>query len=383
MRWLVFGTYDVYSHPRVAVLIEGLREAGETVDEVNVPLGLNTAGRVAMLRQPWRLPLLVFKLARCWVLLALRGRKTARAARPDVVLVGYLGHFDVRLAKLLFRRTPIVLDHLVSAAGTARDRGLDGGGGVKAKLLVAIDDGALNRANVVIVDTPQHHAALPPAVRDRGVVVPVGATATWSALGRRVLDGEVSTEDRPLRAVFVGVFTPLHGTLTIGQALAALATDERVEVTMVGTGQDYAACKEVAAANPRVTWVDWIPGDDLPAFVADHDVSLGIFGTTAKAHKVVPTKVYQGAAAGCAIVTSDTEPQRAAMKDAAMFVPPGDAEALATALRNLADNRAELDRLRVAAATLAAERYTPAAAVEPMRAATADLVTRDVRITNP
>jgi glycosyltransferase involved in cell wall biosynthesis len=109
-------------------------------------------------------------------------------------------------------------------------------------------------------------------------------------------------------------------------------------------------------------------------------VSLGIFGTTAKAHKVVPTKVYQGAAAGCAIVTSDTEPQRAAMGDAAVFVPPGDADALVKALRHLATDRAELDRLRDAAATRAAERYTPAAAVEPMRAAAAELVTRDVRI---
>lgn len=383
MRWLVFGTYDVYSHPRVAVLIEGLRAAGETVDEVNVPLKLNTAGRVAMLRQPWRLPLLAVKLARCWLLLAVRGRRAARSARPDAVLVGYLGHFDVRLAKLLFRRTPIVLDHLVSAAGTARDRGLDGGGGLKAKLLIGIDDGALGRGDVVVVDTDEHRTALPAGLRDRAVVVPVGATARWFDLGRQVLDGDVLAEDRPLRVIFVGVFTPLHGTLTLGRALAALADDERIEVTMVGTGQDYAACREAAAANTRVTWVDWVPGDDLPAVVAGHDVSLGIFGTTAKAHKVVPTKVYQGAAAGCAIVTSDTEPQRAAMDDAALFVPPGDADALADALRSLAGNRVELAKLRVAAATRAAERYRPAAAVEPMRTATADLVTRNVRITNP
>lgn len=383
-RWLVFGTYDVYSHPRVAVLIEGLRAAGETLDEVNVPLRLNTAGRVAMLRQPWRLPLLAFKLVRCWLLLAMRVRRQARIARPDVVLVGYLGHFDVWLARLLFRHTPIVLDHLVSAAGTARDRGLDGDGGIKAKLLLAIDDGALRCGDIIVVDTPEHQAALPEPIRRRSVVVPVGATANWFALGHKVLKSVSSTEDRPLRAVFVGVFTPLHGTVTLGKALAALADDDSVEVTVVGTGQDYGACKHIAAANPRVTWVDWVPGDDLPAFVADHDVSLGIFGTTAKAREVVPTKVYQGAAAGCAIITSDTPPQRAAMGDAAVFVPAGDADALAAALRRLAGDRAELARLRIAAATRAAERYTPAAAVEPMRTATEDLVVRSTaRVPNP
>ena len=44
--------------------------------------------------------------------------------------------------------------------------------------------------------------------------------------------------------------------------------------------------------------------------VASHDVCLGIFGDTDKALSVVPTKVYQGAAAGCAVVTSDTAPHR-------------------------------------------------------------------------
>ena len=48
-------------------------------------------------------------------------------------------------------------------------------------------------------------------------------------------------------------------------------------------------------------------------------------GPRAKALDVVPTKVYQGAAAGCVVVTSDTHPQRAALGEAAVLVPPGDA----------------------------------------------------------
>ena len=123
VRVLAFGTYDVRSHPRVGVLIEGLRASGDEVVEVNVPLGLDTASRVAMLRQPWRLPRRAFRLARCWALLAVRGRRAYRRQPPDAVLVGYLGHFDVQLARLLFRRTTIVLDHLVFAADTAADRG--------------------------------------------------------------------------------------------------------------------------------------------------------------------------------------------------------------------------------------------------------------------
>ncbi|MEN3306690.1 MAG: hypothetical protein V7603_2892 [Micromonosporaceae bacterium] len=364
MRWLTFGTYDVRSHPRVGVLIEGLRASGDEVVELNEPLRLSTAGRVAMLRQPWRLPVLAGKLARCWTLLAVKAGRVRRQGTVDALLVGYLGHFDVRLARRLFPRTPIVLDHLVSAAGVARDRGLAGSGGLKARLMRWIDDGALRAADVVVVDTPQHETALPEAAAAKAVLAPVGATEEWFAQGRvRVSRGAT----QPLRVVFAGLFTPLQGTRTLGSALAALAGDDQIEVTMVGTGQDHPACRAAAAGNPRVTWIDWVRGEELPGLVGAHDVSLGIFGTTEKAHTVVPTKVYQGAAAGCAIVTSDTAPQRSALADAAVFVPPGDAEAVAAALRRLAKDRDELIRYQDAARDRAVGQFTAPAVVAALR----------------
>ncbi|GAA3391375.1 glycosyltransferase [Cryptosporangium minutisporangium] len=362
MRWLAFGTYDVQRHPRVAVLIDGLRESGDEVVEVNDPLPLDTAGRVQMLRQPWRLPVLAWQLGRCWSRLIAGARRARRTGDVDAVLVGYLGHFDVRLARFLFRKTPIVLDHLVSAAGTATDRGLAGSGGAKQKLLRWIDRKALDSADVVVVDTPEHLDALPADVTSRTVVTPVGATRTWFAAQR---PDRADTE--PLRVVFVGLFTPLHGTAVIGDALALLADEPGITVTMVGKGQDHADCRRRAASNSNVEWVDWVAGPELPAFVASYDVSLGIFGTTAKAQNVVPTKVYQGAAAGCAILTSDTPPQREMVGDAALFVPPGDAAALAEALRGLASDRTALKRAKDTARQRAEEHFYPARVVAALR----------------
>lgn len=356
---MAFGTYDKSRHPRVAVLIDGLRASGDHVEELNEPLPLDTAGRIALLRQPWRLPLVALAQLRCWSRLIRRSGPVRRGGAYDAVLVGYLGQFDVRLARRLFRGRPIVLDHLVSAAGTASDRGLAGAGGLKARLLRRIDDGALRAADVVVVDTAEQLAALPDTQRGKGLVVPVGAGEEWFAPSSR--------RAGPLRVIFVGLFTPLHGAGTIAAALAELANDD-IEVTMVGTGQDHAAAQRVAAGNPRVRWIDWVPGAELPALVADQHVSLGIFGTTPKASTVVPTKVYQGAAAGCAIVTSDTTPQRAALGDAAVFVAAGDPGALATALRALAADPVETARLGAAAHDLALARYTPAAVVAELRA---------------
>ncbi len=377
MRWLAFGTYDVQAHPRVAVLLEGLVDHGEDVDQVVHPLGLSTADRVRLVQQPWRLPLAVVRLLGCWARLIRDAgpRLAASDAAYDAVLVGYLGHFDVLLARLLLTlgrwrrpwpggpaRPVLVLDHLVSAAGTAGDRGLASPGGLKERLLRALDATALRAADVVLVDTEQRLTELTARGRSRAVVVPVGATREWFAAGAAHVAGPPS---EPLHAVFVGLFTPLQGARTIAEAVRALPADA-VRTTLAGTGQDRAAAEQIAGRAPGVTWLDWVPADELPALVSGCDVGLGIFGTTAKALSVVPTKVFQAAAAGCAVVTSDTVPQRVSLGEAAVFVPPGDPQALADVLIGLAGDRVEVERLRAAAFAQAQAHFTAYATVAPL-----------------
>jgi len=356
MHVLVFGTYDVSMHPRVGTLAEGLRASGVTVTECNAPLGLSTAARVDMLARPWRAAGLVARLARRWAALA---RSARRLPQPDVVLVGYLGHFDVHLARLLFRRAQLVLDHLAGASDTARDRGLDGGPRQAAARW--IDAAALRAADVIVVDTEEHQATLPAAAQARSVVVPVGAPPAWFTAAREPADRAPG----PLRVVFFGLFTPLQGAPVIGAALARLA-GTGIEVTMIGTGQDLSAAQAAARGNAAVSWLDWVPAAGLPALVASHDVCLGIFGTGPKALRVVPNKVFQGAAAGCAVVTSGTPPQRRTLGDAAVLVPPGDPEALAAALLRLAGDPAELAGLRGRARRLADERFAAHQVVAPL-----------------
>ena len=375
MRVLVFGTYDTSMHPRIAIIAEGLAANGFDVSECNAPLGLSTADRVSMLAQPWRVPVLLGRLASRWSTLAAR---SLRMPVPDVVVVGYLGHFDVVLARALFglrgalrrRKIPIVLDHLVGASDTGRDRRLDGG--PRQALLRMIDATALGSADIIVVDTDEHLASLPGRHRDRGVVVHVGAPVAWHEAARDDEArgaGETSPANGPLRVVFYGLYTPLQGTPTIGAALgkvAGTADALAIEVTMVGRGQDEAAAKSAAAASNAVTWLDWVPAAELPALVARHDVCLGIFGTGEKARRVVPNKVFQGAAAGCAVITSDTAPQRRVLGDAAVLVPPGDPAALAEALLDLARDRDRLRELRTAARELAEKHFTPAQVVAPL-----------------
>ncbi len=359
LRVLGFGTYDVRAHPRAGIILEGLRASGDEVVEFNEPLGIDTAQRVAMLRSPWLAYRLALRLAASWARLV--RRRFAQRSRFDAVLVGYLGHFDVLLARLLYPRRTLVLDQMIFAADTARDRGVNGG--VKLRLLDALDRLAVRAADVIVLDTAEHVDLLPPVARGKAVVVPVGAPAAWFAAGQ----SRPAAVPGRLRVAFFGLYTPLQGAAVIGAALGRLAGHPEIAVTMIGKGQELAAARAAAAGNPAVTWLDWVPAEELPILMAGHDVCLGIFGVTPKAQRVVPNKVYQGAAAGCVIVTSDTPPQHRMLGEAAVFVPPGDATALAGALLSLAADPARVAALGTAARETATSRFTARAVVGPLR----------------
>ena len=345
MRVLGFGTYDTDKHPRVGIILDGLRAHGDDVVEANAPLGMSTADRVTMLSRPWTVYRLIARLLNRWWHIG-RHAHAARRRRPfDAVIVGYLGHFDVVLARLLFPRDTVVLDLLVFAADTARDRGTSSRW--RLRLLGALDRLAVRCASIVLVDTEEHVDLIQASQRSKAIVVPVGAGEEWFVAGWHAK--ECPSSDRLLRVVFFGLFTPLQGTVVIGMALRELADIAQIRTTMIGAGQDLAAAREASEGNPHVTWTDWVEPGELPTLVARHDVCLGIFGATPKALRVVPNKVYQGAAAGCAVLTSDTPPQRRALGDAAAFVPPGDASALARALGELAAEPERVAQLRAAA----------------------------------
>ena len=362
MRVLGFGTYDLSTHPRPGVILDGLRSCGDDVVELNEPLGFSTAERVAMLGKPWLAYRLVLRLLARWASLIRRSVGLRRGAGYDVVIVGYLGHFDIVLARLLYPRSRIVLDLMIFAVDTARDRGTSSK--PKLRLLAALDAFAARCADVVALDTEEQLELLGRSARHKGVVVPVGASAQWFAAAEH--RGADTVES--LRVVFFGVYTPLQGATVIGHALARLAHRADIEVTMIGTGQDYAATRAAAHGNTHVTWVNWLDSHELARTVAAHHVCLGIFGDSAKAQRVVPNKVYQGAAAGCAILTSDTPPQRRMLGSAAAYVRAGDPVALAEALVSLADDRARTADLQAAARSLAKERFTAEKVAAPLRA---------------
>ena len=355
---VVFGSYDATAHDRVAVLRDGLRDRGHDVVEVNAPLPLSTDQRIAATRSAAGALRLLVAVGRCWARLIVA--RLRHRARPDVVVVGYLGHFDVHLARLLYPRSTIVLDHLVGLDDTAADRRT--GGSLTRRLLAFLDRRATAAADVVLLDTEEQFEIVTPEHRGRCVVVPVGSSDIWSRAAGAVPAPDIDAAT--LRVVFFGLYTPLQGCPTIGRAIARLAEREDIEFTMIGTGQDRAVT-QAEAATGRVRWIDWLDPDSLATEVRGHHVALGVFGTGPKTARVVPHKVFEAMTLGCAVVTAATPAQHRLLGDAVLTVPVGDDAALAASLAELADDRSALRTARETAAA-AADAYRPEVAVAPL-----------------
>ncbi|WP_436777279.1 hypothetical protein, partial [Yinghuangia sp. YIM S09857] len=310
MRVMVFGTYDTTVHPRVGILVEGLQRQGVDVVVCNAALGQDDAALAGppRHRQGARARAGLRHAARLGQL-AVRAR---RLPRPDAILCGYRGRVDIQVARRLFPHVPVLLDHLESVDDVVDRTGRTPRAGLRVAMRV--EAAAIRAADLVLVDTEEHRRMLAPADRQRAVVVPIGAAPQWFDAGRDVsADPEPAPEpastEHPLRIVAFGHYSPVQGAPVIGAALRQL-DGYPLAVTMVGRGLQLQRTRDLVGQDPRVRWHAWVPGRELPRLVAGHDVCLGVFGTGAKALRLVPDKVFQGSAAGCAVVTSDTAPQQ-------------------------------------------------------------------------
>jgi glycosyltransferase involved in cell wall biosynthesis len=355
VRVCLFGTYDRVAHPRIAVLEAALREGGAEVVEAHVPAWPGgTDEKLAAARRPLS-PGRLVRLAWTWWRLAVRYRQVGP---HDVVLIGYFGHLDVLLARVLARRKRRVLDMFLSVYDTVvLDRNTVDSASLQARLARLLDRLAVRASDLALLDTSQQvdfvtgELGLPAG---KLAVVPVGAEPWRFPAGP-------PPEGGPLKVLFYSSFIPLHGAETVARAIRQVDGEE-IAFTVVGRGQDRAAFDREVAGLDGVSVHDWVSYEHLGELVAGHQVVLGLFGVTGKAWRVVPGKVYQAACAARAVVTADTPAMRAAFDpDEVVLVPHGDPDALATALRGLIKDRARVVELGHRARSRFERDYTPAA----------------------
>ena len=296
-------------------MISCLRGAGVEVDERNVGVWDDEGeGWKAGPREAIRL-------------IAAEAKLFARRQNDyDAVLVGYPGHLDLPAARRAGK--PVVFNALVSLADTlVSDRGRFRKGSVPARVLTTIDRRAFRSADLVVADT-QAHAQF---FAELGGLECVEACFV-GAEDRVFRPGW--TPPRNFEALFVGKLIPLQGVETI---LTAAELDPDIPLRIVGRGQLEGLLADLPANVEHIPWVEY---GLLPDELHSAGCALGIFGTGAKAQRVIPNKAFQALACGTPLITSDTPAARELLvnEESALLVPAGNPEALAEAIRRLADD---------------------------------------------
>jgi glycosyltransferase involved in cell wall biosynthesis len=321
-----FGHYDP-GYARNRILAKALQRAGAEIVHV---------------RDQGRFPSRTPRLIRC-----------SRLVDFDVMLVGFPGHSDMLTARLVsvLRSAPVILDLFTSLWEAAvLDRRQARQGGIRDYRARLTDRLAYSLAHTVLFDTQSHIDWFRAEFAVRGERF----HRVWAGADDEIMrPRERTTADRRFTVFFYGTFIPLHGIEHILRAARLLEREgEDVRVVVCGSGQTEAEMHRLAATLELAT-VEFLGRRTLAELcdlVSRSDLCLGIFGTGAKAQRVIPNKVFDALACKRAVITGDTPAARECLthREDAWLCPVGDPEALAEAVLALKED--EYQRGRIAAA---------------------------------
>jgi glycosyltransferase involved in cell wall biosynthesis len=259
-----------------------------------------------------------------------------RIARPDAVWVPAFRQRDFSSARSFADRhgIPLIFDPLISVYDKVIfERKKFGEADQRARAILKAEQGLFSRADLVIADTEPHarfFVDVLAAPAGKTHVIPVGAEEGLFTCQPSGPPGD------PPEVFFYGSFISLQGTETIINA--AIQVPE-ARWTLLGTGPQRRMCEEQSKGHSHIRFEAPILYQQLPERIGAADILLGIFGSSPKAGRVIPNKVYQSLACGRPLITRQSPAYPELLqKDPACgitFIPPGDPAALAGAVRDL------------------------------------------------
>jgi len=270
--------------------------------------------------------------------------------KPDLLWLPAFRQRDMAAAAKWARRhgVPLLFDPMISAYDKqVFERRKFAEKSRKAKDLLEKERRIFSKADRIIADTAGHAAffadtfGLEP---DKIHVIAVGAEEglfTPAPLAEKA-------PEKPLEVLFYGSFIGLQAPEIIVEA-AKLCDDLPLRWTLLGDGPRKAVCEAAAAGHSAITFEDYLPYEKLPDRIHEAGILLGVFGTTDKAARVIPNKVYQALACGRTVITRESTAYPAPKNTGLIEIPPGDPKALADRVRQLTLARTELESSGAAA----------------------------------
>lgn len=296
-RLLVIGI-TLRSYPRNRVLLDALAREFD-LDEVLLPQGVR--GQIVFVR-------------------TLLGR----LKRSDGI---FLIQPTMRFAMFAFlarcfTRKLIIGDAFISIYDTSvSDRALARGKSLKGLYYHALDMLYVRACDALLFDTLEHESYFMQTCRIprrvKRFIFPICVdTEEIEKIQPSFPSGIQSAPDKKT-VLFHGGYIPLQGIQYIIEAAALFQKRDDVRFIMVGSGQTRKAMEKKAAdlhlAN--IQFVPWLEFHEMIATIKNADVSLGIFGDTEKAQRVIPNKILESMAAGVPVVCGRNIPMERHFKE--------------------------------------------------------------------
>lgn len=220
------------------------------------------------------------------------------------------------------------------------------------------------RADLLVVNSPAYRDYL----LKRGIpeakvrFVPNGVDASMfepSARGE-ALRREWGCDGKAV-ALYAGALGPANDIPTLLAAAESLASEPGVAIVLVGDGKDRPKLEEAARAKGlgNVRFVGTLPKRRMPEALAACDVGVAILQDIPMFRTTYPNKVFDYMAAGRPTVLAIDGVIRQVIDEAegGTFVPPGNAAALADAIRDLARDAGKRARMGASARAFVEKRF--------------------------
>ncbi len=252
----------------------------------------------------------------------------------DVMLVAFPGHLVMFLAKILCRKK-IIFDIFNSLYDSVvLDRKAVYPKSIKAKWFWLLDWLSARIADVLLIDTNAHINYFYDNYKiqkDKFIRVWV---STDDAIMKPILNKQ---ENKKLTISFYGSGQWLQGFTYVGEA-AGLLSKEDIVFNVIGTRLKGHLTKY---ENNNFILHDDVAYSVLSKYIAQSDISLGIFGDTEKALRVIPNKAYDALASGTALISGESPAMRELFKDKenVLFCCLADASDLADKIMELKNDQ--------------------------------------------
>ena len=272
------------------------------------------------------------------------------ARRPDYDLcfAGFYGQ-PIAIALSLLQHQPIVLDAYVSTYDTlCHDRCWFRPASAMGRAAYWLDSRGCRSADHVITDTDAHARYF----ADTFNVPSAKLTTVYVGTDEDLFypRTELSAAGGSTHVFYYSGFLPLHGTEVIIKAAALLRDRPDIHFTLGGDGRRRRRLEQLIDDLDlnNVALVGWIPLERLPEYINQASICLGgHFSTVPKAGRVIPTKVFQFVAMRKPTIVGDSPAMRELFvpREHVWTVKMGSHEALAEAIRTLADDDGLRQRL--------------------------------------